>query len=361
MYVAIVDADGHTRHQDVAPSEFDLHPRDQHIIDESLNFLISSIALKEKSIVMKVDYIRAVITCSQTYIFDPKNTRVKGFLAFLSHRLSRKSDEALPFELQVLEAIFIHLVDAYDNDIRNIKPRISAVMTEFRNSYRIGEHNYNAVIYIQSELANLDFRVRDIHELLSDLSEWEDEELERFNLGRTRALSAGEGLAPAPGPRPPREASGRAGPPSQAVLARTADQPGHDSISTLLETYTRHFEENRNDLKKMSRNMDTIYQVAKINNANVLNNIVYITMYISVLSVGISAGNLLAGIFGMNLASGYESDRTAFVITSSLIAVAVVVVPAVIVVICYYYLKQSPREVGTRQPEAARPPARIAV
>jgi len=90
----------------------------------------------------------------------------------------------------------------------------------------------------------------------------------------------------------------------------------HEDLEVLLESYSKQVEEIVNEASTMESNVQSTQEIVElILDAN-RNALLALDLQVSIMTMGIGVGALLAGLFGMNLLSNFEQHHYAFYLVS---------------------------------------------
>lgn len=90
----------------------------------------------------------------------------------------------------------------------------------------------------------------------------------------------------------------------------------HEDLEVLLETYSKQVEEIVNEASTMESNVQTTQEIVELILDSNRNALLALDLKVSIMTMGIGVGALLAGLFGMNLLSHFEGNTYAFYIIS---------------------------------------------
>eukprot|EP01027_Heterolobosea_sp_BB2_P015850 GEZU01022647.1.p1 GENE.GEZU01022647.1~~GEZU01022647.1.p1 ORF type:complete len:348 (-),score=100.63 GEZU01022647.1:24-1067(-) len=85
----------------------------------------------------------------------------------------------------------------------------------------------------------------------------------------------------------------------------------HEEIEMLLEAYFKQIEKIKYKILQELNNIDSAQELLEINLHNIRNQILRIDLLLTLVSCALALGSLIAGIFGMNLINGLETDSQA--------------------------------------------------
>jgi magnesium transporter len=255
-----------------------LERRDFYIIDKTNNFRISSIVAKKDSILIKLDYIRCIITSSKAYFVlldETYQDSMKKLNKKIIDDIQSKDDVKTcvnPFEFIVLESILAFMSDMFDNEIDKLSPQISQINRCINDAdFKINK----TFTDILQRVMSLRFRIKDIYDLLKDISEWNNEEFNHFYLSIDKTDTC-------------------------------------DEISQIINNYEKQVEENKDDIEKMEEGLRTRLQILNIGYAATRNDIARLEIKLTMFTVGVTTATLIPSILGMNIVNELEDSNNSF-------------------------------------------------
>ena len=300
-----------TTFRDLLSSTPQLDKHDGKIINENLGFKISSMVGRGKFILIKLDHFRAMLFPDRIYLFLSRNStindRINQFAAELKEALRQgsKDGERTPFVLQVLGELFRHVNDSYRQQVDQLCPEISRLNDTLNtNGNGIGRNIKSSIFRAQKEHMKLHFKLKDIYEILHEFSSEKDEEkIEELLIDGTQAVMKPQ-------------------------------------LFDLIDTYATYFEEMVEEMDQME---ELLSFIVKLHNINVLetqnslteiqNRLTRFGIYLNILTVAISLGNIIPSSFGMNL-DNHLNYRHSFLATNLIIVGTVATVASV--ASCYF-------------------------
>eukprot|EP01054_Gregarina_sp_Poly1_P009038 Gregarina_sp_Poly_1__9037@NODE_551_length_7553_cov_156_911301_g436_i0_p5_GENE_NODE_551_length_7553_cov_156_911301_g436_i0NODE_551_length_7553_cov_156_911301_g436_i0_p5_ORF_typecomplete_len200_score45_76CorA/PF01544_18/2_5e14DUF677/PF05055_12/2_5DUF677/PF05055_12/22STAT_int/PF02865_17/0_17STAT_int/PF02865_17/1_1e03ImcFrelated_N/PF14331_6/0_15Laminin_II/PF06009_12/1_5Laminin_II/PF06009_12/3_3e02EzrA/PF06160_12/0_15EzrA/PF06160_12/1_8e02_NODE_551_length_7553_cov_156_911301_g436_i057606359 len=103
------------------------------------------------------------------------------------------------------------------------------------------------------------------------------------------------------------------------------DSPGAEDVEILLESYQQDVESMLLKIETMDETLDTILQLMQLHLATTRNILLKFEIGLQVIGVAIALVAAIAGIFGMNIPNGYETDSNAFWTLSYLMTILITV------------------------------------
>ncbi|KAJ2388437.1 magnesium ion transporter, partial [Coemansia sp. RSA 2559] len=104
----------------------------------------------------------------------------------------------------------------------------------------------------------------------------------------------------------------------------TRKKDDHDDVELMMETYLKQVEEIVNHIESASSHVRTTEDVVNIILDSQRNSLLLLEIRLTILTVGLSTGTFITGLFGMNLLSTLESHPEAFFVVSSIAFIAIV-------------------------------------
>ena len=261
----------------------DMQERDLHIIDPTDKSNISVLLIKKNCILIKLDYLRCIITSDKLYIFSTNHNRHKVFLEFLRKHYMENKDSDNPFEFIILEAILIDICNLMEDNLSSISKQVNSFLEKISESV----NNYKLSIPIQTELLKKEIQIKEVKDLIMEVLQ-SDEDMANMYLTRNETIT-------------------------------DLDESNHGELEVLLENYEKLVDEINDKLKRMIREIDITQKIANLSLATTRNDIAILNTKISMISISLSFGSLVASTFGMNLRNSYEDNSFAFIIVSSII------------------------------------------
>ena len=253
--------------------------RDLHFIENDIRFDISSLTIKKNCIISKLDNIKLLIFLNEAYvIYNNNNLNDIELKSFLYNQNI--------FHLTLFEFFLIKVINTLENEFTVIFNNFLLIRN---NKYEIGK----SFIILQSNLINLEYRVKEIHSITEQLLN-NKEDLQKLTFGTCEL----------------------------------------DKIEELIENYDFKLEDIHNDIAKLVREMDNIQKVENIKLAKDRNKFAIQNLYISYISLSVSIGSFIGSMFGMNLKNYLETNNFGFFIVVSLSFV--LVLASAIIQICIF-------------------------
>ena len=270
----------------------DMKPRELNIIGGIRRYTISNIVIKKKSFIIKLDYLRAIVKHDMVYIFDIDNQNVNDFSNYLSNKLINKKDNETRFELKILDVMISHICIQYNNILDNFLSEV--INLDKMLSLNNINISFNNIVTLQNKIINFQTRVNDVKNVIEELLD-SDEDMANIYISKEN--------------NPITE---------------------HTEVEYLLENYQKNFQEILNEVSGMLKDIDIRQRILDLNFASKRNNLASLNVKLTLLSLSVSLGTIITGIFGMNLKSKLEDSFVAFII--------IIFVIVVLIFIAHYFL-----------------------
>jgi Mg2+ and Co2+ transporter CorA len=247
----------------------DLLERDLYIIDETMNFRISSYSIKKSHILIKLDFIRAIISKNNVH-FIKINNKTKSQL--LEDRLFKnicnqknKDNKHISFENKVIECILEFIDHYYTELLDKIIPKSSNII----NNDEDGE--LKLIFDIKKELVSMRFCIKDIYDLLEGMCDYEINDFGEFFTEDT-----------------------------------------FDQFIEVIRSFVHHFEENIDILNKINDSLDLKLNILDIKSSILRTRMDKMNLLFGIFMISISVCTFITGIFGMNLNSTIQNSIVGF-------------------------------------------------
>ncbi|KAJ1937417.1 magnesium ion transporter, partial [Linderina macrospora] len=111
---------------------------------------------------------------------------------------------------------------------------------------------------------------------------------------------------------------------TQKINGDTRAITDHDEVELMMETYLKQVEEIVNHVESVSSHVRTTEDVVNIILDSQRNSLLLLEIRLTILTVGLSTGTFLSGLFGMNLVNTLEASPTAFYFVSGVAFTSIV-------------------------------------
>lgn len=271
--------------EDLENDIINFNRREFYILDGKYSFDISSLVIKKNCILLKLDFIRAIIFKNKAYIIELKTPEFLEIKKKLKLNISIKNIKG-KFHINLIDFLFSEMSIYFDNLIHEIAPKIS----NNNEQIKLGNYIYNDFMILQTCLLNLEYRIKEIKNLLNELLDGKED-----------------------------------------IIDLVLDQKNIDetTIEDMIDNYNLKFQDLDNDVTKLTREIENVQNLFNIDLAKKRNVYAIFNIYISIASLSLSFGSYIGSMFGMNLNNKFEDSNTAF-ITTFLLSIFLVFISSLI-------------------------------
>lgn len=250
-------------------------------------------------ILISILHLRALIKPDRVIIFNPPGyqeseaaRRFKEHLqenvrAGLNSNHGGDGEEmGLPYEHRALESILVDTANALEEEMGFIRRLVKNLLSNLETD--INRENLRKLLHYSRRLAGFQSRAKSIKSAFDELLD-SDEDLSAMYItdklnGRPRALH------------------------------------DHAQLELLLESFTKQVEEIVSEIDTTAANMQSTQEIAELMLDSGRNALLALDIKVSIATLGIGTGALVAGLFGMNLTTRLEDNPYAFAIVSGITA-----------------------------------------
>ncbi|KAI0360344.1 cora-domain-containing protein [Trametes cingulata] len=271
-------------------TEHRLNPRDLRKIDSRIPNLVPTILVRKEAILVNILHIRALVKADTVVLFDTygsADSRLHSvFLYHLEHNLRAKVS-GIPYEFRALESILLSVLSALEAEMVFIRNLVGGLLAELEDD--IDHDRFKRLLHYSRRLASFQNRAKLVQEALEEVLE-QDQDLAAMYL--TDKMNG---------------------------VARNQDD--HEELEVLLESFSKQVEEIVNEAENIQSNVQSTQEIVELILDSNRNALLALDLKVSILTMGIGIGTLVAGVFGMNLKSHFEEHEYAFyVMTATSIA-----------------------------------------
>ncbi|KAH9000946.1 Mg2+ transporter protein cora-like protein [Lactarius hatsudake] len=281
-------------------AEHRLNPRDLRKIDSRIPNLVPTILPRREAILVNVLHIRALVKADAVVLFDTygsTDSRLHSvFLYHLEHNLKTRG-YGLPYEFRALESIFISVVSALEAEMVFIRNLVGGLLAELEDD--INHDKFKRLLHYSRRLTSFQNRVKLVEAAFEEVLEQDEDLAAMYLTDRKNDI--------------PRQLS------------------DHEELELLLETFSKQVEEIVNEAENIHGNVQSTQEIVELILDSNRNALLALDLKVSIGTMGIGTGALIAGLFGMNasfrlLTSRMEELPYAFAgmsVASALIALLV--------------------------------------
>ncbi|KIJ63040.1 hypothetical protein HYDPIDRAFT_176130 [Hydnomerulius pinastri MD-312] len=263
-----------------------LNPRDLRKIDSRVPNLVPTILIRKEAILINILHIRALVKADTVVLFDTygsNDSRLHSvFLYHLEHNLKARGSGASPYEFRAIESILLSVLSALEAEMVFIRNLVGGLLAELEDD--INHDKFKRLLHYSRRLASFKNRATLVQEALEEVLE-QDEDLNAMYLTDKK----------------------------KGVFR---DMHEHDELENLLEFFAKQVEEIVNEAENIETNVQSTQEIVELILDSNRNALLALDLKVSIGTMGLGTGALVAGLFGMNLQSHMEDMPYAFLAMS---------------------------------------------
>lgn len=199
----------------------------------------------------------------------------------------------MPYEFRALESVLLSVLSALESEMVFTRHLVGGLLAELEDD--IDRDKFKRLLHYSRRLSNFQNRAKLVQAAIDEVLE-QDEDMDAMYL-------------------------------SDKKKGIIKEEPDHEELEVLLESFSKQVEEIVNESETTMANISSTQEIVElILDAN-RNNLLALDLKVSIATMGLGAGALFAGLFGMNLRNEMEESVLAFG-TASSIAVGLAIVLA---------------------------------
>ncbi|RKP35562.1 Mg2+ transporter protein cora-like protein [Dimargaris cristalligena] len=269
-----------------------LQVRDLRKIDSLYINQLPAILVRKHVILVNIAHIRALIKADTVVLFDSLGSTDSYNQSIFIYDLQEKlrsgallKGSGLPFEFRALESVLVSVITTLQDEVQVVSNLVTNLLAHLEE--KIDRHKLKELLQYSKRMAKFEQKVLNIRDAIVEVLE-QDEDLAAMY------LSAKESNAP----------------------RATND---HEEVELLLETYLKQVEEIANIIAALNTNMRSTEDIVNIMLDAQRNNLMMLELQVNIGMLGLTAGALGAGLFGMNLINHHEAHPLAFAMVTTFI------------------------------------------
>ncbi|KAF7507233.1 hypothetical protein GJ744_010791 [Endocarpon pusillum] len=268
-------------------AKYGLLPRDLRKIDSSV---LPHILVRPSAILINLLHLRVLIQSDRVLVFDAYGSTDSYtqslFMYDLEGKLRQKADARsngnstyLPYEFRALEAVLISVTSGLESEFEGVREPVVRVLRELEED--IDREKLRHLLIHSKKLGTFEQKARLVRDAINDLLD-ADDDLAAMYLTERRALG------------------------------KQREENDHQEVEMLLESYHKICDEIVEISGNLIGNIRNTEEVVKaILDAN-RNSLMLLELKFSIGTLGLAAGTLIAGLYGMNLKNFIEESDVAF-------------------------------------------------
>ncbi|WVQ78552.1 hypothetical protein IAT38_000638 [Cryptococcus sp. DSM 104549] len=272
--------------------EYDLDPRDLRKLDSVSPNLVPVILTRKTCILISMLHLRVLIKPDRVIVFESVGAQgqetqrrfkfhlernIKVGLG-MKEEMEHNEETWLSYEHRALESVLVATANALEEEMAFTRHLVKHLLADLED--HIDRENLKKLLHYQRKIVGFQSKARYVKSSVDELLD-SDEDLSAMYLtsraeGRPRALH------------------------------------DHEQLELLLESFEKQVEEIVSEVDTTVANMNSTQEIAELMLDSGRNALLALDIKISIATLGIGTGALVAGLFGMNLTSYLEETPYAF-------------------------------------------------
>lgn len=266
-------------------AKYGLQPRDLRKLDSSV---LPHILVRPTAILINLLHLRVLIQSDRVLVFDAYGSTDSYtqslFMYDLEGKLRQKADPRngsthLPYEFRALEAVLISVTSGLEAEFALVRDPVTHILRELEED--IDREKLRHLLIHSKKLGTFEQKARLVRDAIDDLLNADDDLAAMYLTERK-------------------------------LTGKPRDENDHQEVEMLLESYHKICDEIVEISGNLISNIRNTEEVVKaILDAN-RNELMLLEIKFSIGTLGLAAGTLLAGLYGMNLKNFIEESDLAF-------------------------------------------------
>ncbi|KAJ7863838.1 cora-domain-containing protein [Mycena olivaceomarginata] len=253
--------------------EHRLNPRDLRKIDSRVPNLVPTILIRKEAFLVNILHIRALVKADTVILFDTfgsADSRLHSvFLYHLEHNLKAKGPGCLPYEFRALESILLSVLSALEAEMVFIRNLVGGLLAEMEDD--IDHDRFKRLLHYSRRLASFQNRAKLVEEALEEVLGQDDDLTAMYLTDKKNNI------------------------------IRELDD--HEDLEVLLESFSKQVEEIVNEAENIETNVQSTQEIVELILDSNRNSLLALDLKVSIITMGIGSGAMVAGLFGMNVAT----------------------------------------------------------
>ncbi|GAC98214.1 inner membrane magnesium transporter MRS2 [Pseudozyma hubeiensis SY62] len=315
-------------------SDHGLEPRDLRKIDSRVPNLVPTILARRGGILVNILHIRAMIKRDKVLLFDSYGSTDSqlhsAFVYNLQHNLrplhhqpqhhgsggSSSSSSAagsggLAYEFRALESILVSVLDALRIELGVVRGWTSGVLEQLDDD--VDREKLRTLLQVSRKLNAFLSRSKAVKNAVVEVLE-NEEDMQLMYLSAAPPSNNANNSSSTSTTSTSSALSNASSSNNSDNAAETNDSQPMDELELLLESFDKQVEEVVAETTQLHSDITNTQEVVELILDNNRNKLLALDLKTSIATMGISAGTLWAGLFGMNLKSHMEELDWAFAV-----------------------------------------------
>lgn len=257
----------------------DLLPRDLRKIDKGYDDIVPLVVIREKSILLSILHIKALIKSDSVVLFNYDNTYADNKLVnTMSEKLKNVQGDNLDYEIRALETIFADVIDNLMIEMQIHVTVVNGILHELENDIDLAKLKY--LLIVSKKLSQFLQKATLIRDLIDEMLDHDDELSELY---LTEKLNGAQ---------------------------RSKDD--HQEVELILESYSLHCDAIVQTIESRVNDVRTTEEIINIILDSNRNDLMLLNLRLSITLMCLASLLFLAASYGMNLENFIEEKNAWF-------------------------------------------------
>lgn len=257
----------------------DLLPRDLRKIDKGYDDIVPLVVIREKSILLSILHIKALIKSDSVVLFNYDNTYADNKLVnTMSEKLKNVQGDHLDYEIRALETIFADVIDNLMIEMQIHVTVVNGILHELENDIDLAKLKY--LLIVSKKLSQFLQKATLIRDLIDEMLDHDDELSELY---LTEKLNGTQ---------------------------RSKDD--HQEVELILESYSLHCDAIVQTIESRVNDVRTTEEIINIILDSNRNDLMLLNLRLSITLMCLASLLFLAASYGMNLENFIEEKNAWF-------------------------------------------------
>lgn len=261
----------------------DLLPRDLRKIDKGYDDIVPTIVIREKSILVSILHVKALIKSDSVVLFNYQGTYSDNNLVEnMSEKLKNAQGDNLPYEIRALETIFADVIDKLTVEMQVHVTVVNGILKELEQDIDLAKLKY--LLIVSKKLTQFLQKGTLIRELIDEMLD-HDEELSELYLTE-----------------------------KEHGVERSKDD--HQEVELILESYSLHCDAIVQTIESRVKDVRTTEEIINIILDSNRNDLMLLNLNLSITLMCLAGVLFIAASYGMNLENFIEEKNHWFYIVT---------------------------------------------
>ncbi|KAL0477497.1 mitochondrial inner membrane magnesium transporter [Acrasis kona] len=278
-------------------TKFGLQGRDVRVLISNMNY--PTVLARQKCIIADIKNISGIIAGDRFLLIRTENSDpafvklvqselkyhhmgregIRPLVEGADGRMAGEHSFVLPFEFIILECILHRICSDLKKELEQYKKEVNDIISS--PSLGSSEQILFDIMKKRQELNRFTTFVRELHESIENLLQ-SDEDMASMYLSE------------------------------KMLYGKSREVNKHEEVEMLLENYYTQLEDILNRIEELKSDIQSTQEFIEICLDSIRNRMIQLELRLSIASLSLTSGTLVAGLFGMNLMSHLENNPFAF-------------------------------------------------